>query len=217
VRTLFLILMLSPSLVLAQGMPIKSGATSDLLTVNTSKAALIIDGPSTKATYGVSSSALVTTAAYTLSIMAGASNAFRLASLCVGITNATAAAGITVTLQKRSTATTGGTALTNEGTGADSIAKFDAADGNFAGTAIRTGTLGTIGPMLGQWGFMVGELAAGTADVPGPAIWCYQYGLAGTKLPTVAAGTANALVISVSSAGAGGLAFGSIYATIIQD
>lgn len=198
-------------LVHAQGVPIKSGAGADLATVNSLKAILVAEGGSSKATYIASSSALVTTALFSMQLEAPAGNGLKIHQICVGITNATAAAGVTVQVGRRSTASSGGTALTNEGTGADSVGKLDPNDGNFTGVARRTGTLGTIGPILDQWGFQVGELAAGTADVPGPAPYCRNYGLGSyTKPIVVTAGVANGISVSVGAAGAGGLAFGSI-------
>lgn len=170
-----------------------------------------------RATYVASSSALVTTAAYSLSIEASASKGFKLASFCVGVTNATAAAGVTITINRRSTASSGGTALTAEGTGADSISKLDPSDANFGGVARRTGTLGTIGATLFQQGFQIGELGAGAADTPSQTPYCRSFGDNESKMPTVAVGVANGLSILVSSLGAGGLAFGSIAATIIVE
>jgi len=167
-------------------------------------------GKSTVATYNASSSALVTTALFNLSLEAEAARGFRVSRVCVGVTNATAAAGVTVTVNRRSTASSGGTVSTQEGTGADSVSKFDPADGNWTGIVRRTGTLGTIGPTLDQWSFQVGELGAGAADVPGLDAYCRDYGLFESKMPTVLAGTSNGLSVNVSAPGAGGLAFGSI-------
>ena len=170
----------------------------------------INSGKSLIATYNASSSALVTTALFNLSLEAEAARGFRVHRICVGVTNATAAAGVTVTVNRRTTASSGGTASTQEGTGADSVSKFDPADGNWTGVVRRTGTLGTIGPTLDQWSFQVGEIAAGTADTMGPAAYCRDYGLFEAKMPTVVAGTTNGLSVNVSAPGAGGLAFGSI-------
>lgn len=195
---------------------IKSGAGSTTLTVNTGNAALVAPGNSTRVTYVASSSALVTTALYSLAIEASAGTGFKLVSFCVGITNATAAAGVTIDVKRTTAASSGGSALTAEGTGADAVSKLDPGDANFTGVARRTGTL-TTGATLEQFGAMVGELGAGTADTPGLPIFCRQYGLNGEKMPTVAAGTANGVAIRVSAPGAGGLAFGSISAVFIQE
>lgn len=70
---------------------------------------------------------------------------------------------------------------------------------------------------FGAVGWMVGELGAGAADPPSQPPFCKEYGNVGGKAPTVIAGTANGLTISVSSAGAGGLAAGSIAATIVAE
>lgn len=184
--------------------------------VNTFGSILVNEGRSTRPTYVASSSALVTTALYSLAIESGASQGFRLSKICVGIPNATAAAGVTISVVRTTAASTGGTALTAEGTGADSISKMDPGDGNWPGIARRTGTI-TVGAVLDQFGVQVGELGAGTADAPGLGIFCKDYGINGEKLPTVASGVTNGLAIRVSAPGAGGLAFGSIAATLIAD
>jgi len=195
----------------AQGLPIKGGASADLANVNTKKAMEVAQGQSSKATYIATSGALVTTALYSMQLEAPAVGTVYIHRICVGVTNATAAAGVTVTVNRRSTAGSGGTTLTAEGTGADAVSKLDPADSNFGGIARRTPTLGTIGATLDQWGFQVGELAAGTADVPGQPQQCQVYGLnGGTKPIVISAGTANGVSVSVSAPGAGGLAFGSI-------
>lgn len=189
---------------------------TDDAAVNANGALLTNEGPSDRPTYTASSSALVTTALYSLAIESGASQGFKLSKFCVGLTNATAAAGVTISVVRTTAASSGGTALTAEGTGADSISKMDPADGNWPGIARRTGTL-TVGAVLDQFGVQVGELGAGAADPPGKAIFCKDYGLNGEKMPTVVSGVANGIAIRVSAPGAGGLAFGSISATVIAD
>ncbi len=209
---------LIPSLLCAQGLPLKDGTSSSLAKVNPKGALEVVDGQSSRATYIASSSALVTTAAYNLSIEAGASIGFKLVTICVGVTSATAAAGVTVAVQRRTTASTGGVALTSEGAGADSISRLDLADGTFPGIARRTGTLGTAGPMLDQWSFMVGEIGAGTADVGGVPVFCKSYGGAtGEKPITVTSGVTSGVSINVTALGAGALAFGSISATVVAE
>lgn len=185
--------------------------------VNANNVAQVAEGKSTRATYAISSSALVTTAAYNVSLEAEASRGFRLARFCVGVSPATAAAGVTIAINRRSTASSGGTVATAEGTGADSVSKMDPNDANWAGVVRRTGTLGTIGPTLFQAGLVIGEIGAGAADAGGPNPFCYDFGQHGGKLPVVQAGTSNGLSITVTAPGAGGLAFGSISAEIIAD
>lgn len=211
IRLLIVLAFFMPSYTLAQGLPQKSGSTSDLQDVNANKAGIVATGRSAKDTYIASSSALVTTALYSMQIESPASNVLVIHRICVGVTNATAAAGVTVVVNRRSTASSGGTALTVEGTGADSISKLNFNSGNFTGTGRRTPTLGTIGPSLDQWGFQVGELGAGAADVPGQPVQCRDYGMGGASMPIIVqSGTANGISVTVSSLGAGGLAFGSI-------
>lgn len=211
------VLLLLPSLAMAQGIPIKSGDAADLAKVDANKNVRVNEGPSARTTYVATSSALTTTALYSMQIEAGSSIGFKLSSFCVGVTNATAAAGVTIAINRRSTASSGGTQLTAEGTGADAISKMDPAAANYPGIARRTPTLGTVGPTLFQTSFQIGELGAGTADAPGQPVFCKQFGENGEQLPTVVAGTTNGLSITVSSLGTGGLAFGSISATLIVE
>lgn len=204
-----------------QGLPIKGGATSDLANVDANKNLRVADGPSTRPTYLVSMGAQATTAAMTLSIEASAGTGFKLAFFCVSSSVATAAAKVDVVVQRRTTASSGGTACTAEGTtvgGAGcAVSKNDPADANYAGVARNGGTPGTAGAVIGQYGFTVGELGAGAADPNGQAPWCLDFGTRGGKMPTVAAGTSNGLTITVSAAGAGGLAAGAITANVIAE
>lgn len=216
-KRLLLFLFLFPTFLSAQGLPIKSGATSDLASVTTKNAIEQTLGKSARATYAASSSALVTTAAYNLSIESSAGTGFRVLNFCVGYSVATAAAGITISVNRRSTASSGGTTLTAEGTGADSISKMDPSDSNYGGVARRTATLGTIGATLFQAGLTVPELGAGAADPGSGGPFCYDFTAGGAKAPVVASGTANGVSITVTAPGAGGLAFGSINATIVAE
>ncbi len=203
--------------VLSQGMPIKSGATSDLLTVNTQKAALVTPGISTRPTYGISFSGAATTALFNLSVESSAGTGFKVAGWCVGFSNATAAVAVTVTLQRRTTAAASGTLCVNEQTSACAISTYDPADAAFGGTARQTATLGSAGAILDAVGLTAGEIGAGTADSPGPAPYCRFYGTQGDKMPTVSAGTSNGVSLNVSSIGSGGLAAGSITMYVIYE
>lgn len=212
--------LLIPALLIAQGLPIKSGAASDLATVDSNKNLRVSEGASTKATYVISLSAQATTAAIILSIEAPASQGVKLAGFCWDTSNATAAAAVTISLQRRTTASSGGTACTNEGTtvsGAGCTAsKMDGADANFPGIARNGGTPGTAGAVLDQIGHQAGIVATGAGGTPPQCQW---YGGAGSawKMPTIAAGIANGLTINVGAAGAGGIASGSISAYVIVE
>lgn len=208
-------------LVLSLSMPTWAANICDATTgsqcqkVQPTGAAEEVTGRSSRATYVASVAGQATTAAITLSVESASGTGFRLLGWCVsGVSNATAAAAVTVTVQRRTTPSTGGTALTAEGTGTTSISKMDPADGNYGGIARLGGTTGTAGAVLDQAGFQVGEIGAGSADPNAAAPYCKYYGLAGEKAPIVAAGVTNGLSVSVSSAGAGGLAAGSISAII---
>src|SRR5262245_53012222 len=100
---------------------------------------------SAKQTYVASVSGQATTGAILLSIEAPAASGFRLVGWCVGTTSATAAAGVTVTVQRTTTASSGGTALTAEGTGTTVVSKLNPGHANFPGVARLGGTPGTAG------------------------------------------------------------------------
>jgi hypothetical protein len=203
---------------LAQGVPIKSGAASDLATVDTNKNLRVTHGASTRATYTCIATGLTTTALYSLQLDAEASRGYKLARVCVGSTAATAAALQTVTIQRRTTASTGGTAATAEGTASPAVSQHVPGTGNWGGRCAVTPTLGTAGAVLDGWGITVPEIGAGTADPAGPDVVCKEYGdTGGDQMFTVASGTANGISVSVGSAGAGGLASGSISMTFIAE
>lgn len=208
-----LLLLLVPALASAQGIVVKSGATSDLATVDTAKNVRVSTGASTRPTYIASTSALAGATLHTLSIEASASLGFKLVQWCVGISNATAASSVVVAVNRRSSASSAGTALTAEGTGALTISKLDPAAANFGGVARSDGTLGTIGATLDQYNFQIGINATG-AGTERP--YCQRYDYEGAQMPIVSAGIANGISISVPSLGAGGLAT-SISATVIAE
>jgi hypothetical protein len=195
---------------LSQGIQIKSGASTDVATVNTQKSLLVVRGASTLATYACTASGLATTAAYTMQLDSEAARGFKIQKICVGTSQATAAALQTVVVQRRTTASTVGTAATSEGTASPAVSRFDANDAAWSGRCAVTPTLGTAGAILDQWGWTVGEIGAGAADSPGPGVFCKQYGDESEKAPLNLAGTANGISVSVSASGAGGLASGSI-------
>lgn len=214
-RVFVLVLLAGP--VFAQGVPIKSGATSDLATVDTNKNMRVTPGQSTRATYTASAGALVTTAAYSMQIESEVGRGFKLSRVCIGTSAATAAAVQTVTIRRTTAAGSGGTTLTAEGTGAVSVSQHVPGTGNWGGRTVHTGTAGTAGALLDTFGWTVSEIAAGTADPGQTPLFCKTYGENGEQMPTVASGTANGISIAVTAAGAGGLASGSISATFIAE
>jgi hypothetical protein len=181
---------------------------------------MVAEGASARPTYTVSLSGQATTAAIVVSIEASAGTGFKLAGFCWDVSNATAAAAATISVQRRTTVSTAGTACTNEGTtigGAGcAVTKMDPADASFGGIARNGGTPGTAGAVIDQIGHQVGIVATGAGGTPPQ---CQFYGGAGSawKMPTVQAGVTNGLTINLSAAGAGGLASGSISAYIIAE
>lgn len=212
-RTIALLVALLAVPALAQGIQLKSGASSDLATVNTAKSLLVVRGASTLATYTCVATGLATTAAYALSLESEVSRGFKIQKVCIGTSAATAAALQTVTIRRTTTASSGGTAVTAEGTGTSGVSKHDPADGNWSGVCRITGTAGTAGALLDGFGWTVPEIGAGTADPGGQPVFCKTYGDESEKAPTVLSGTANGMDVRVTAAGAGGLASGSISIT----
>lgn len=194
---------------------IKGGISAGQAKVNSSGSLQVNEGASQRVTYVASVSGVATTALYNLTIEAGGSQGFKVSQICVGVSNATAAAAVNVTVNRRTTASSGGTLIANEATG-NSVSKMDPADASWAGIVRLTGTLGTIGPTLDSWSFQVGEIGAGAAD-PGSGVFCRLYGLNGEKLPTVVAGVTNGLSVNVTAPGAGGLASGSISVIFVAE
>lgn len=198
------------SLALAQGLPIKDGTSSNLWSINSNKAAEVVVGKSTRASYICSASGLTATSAYSLSLESDSTHTTRILGWCVGVPNATAAAAVTVTFQRRTTASSSGTTATAESTSSPAVSKLDSDDSNFGGVCRITGTLGSAGAVLDQHSVQIGELGAGTADAPSITQICRQYGMLGEKAPIIPSGTTNGISINVSSPGSGALAAGSI-------
>jgi len=207
------ILLIGSTLLYGQGLPIKSGLDTNLATVDANKNMRVTFGPSTRGTYYATAIGLVTTALFNLTIEAPAATGFKLINWCVGVSNATAAAAVSVTVNRRTTASSAGTLVTNEATATPSMSKADPADGNYAGVVRVTSTLGTIGALLDGTAFQVGTIAGGNALTP----FCKSYTGEGAKAMVVAAGATNGISINVSAPGAGGLAAGAITATVIVE
>ena len=201
----------------SQGIVIKSGATSDLATVDTNKNVRVSMGQSSRATYTCSASGLATTATHALSLESEVSRGFKVTQICVSTSSATAAALQTVTVRRETAASSGGTAITAEGTGTSAVSQHVPGTGNWGGVCRLTGTAGTAGALLDSFGWTVGELGAGAADPASQPAYCKRYGIEGEQAPTVASGTANGIDVRVTAAGAGGLASGAISITFIAE
>ena len=197
---------------------IKSGAGSNTATVDSNGNLYTIQGPSARATYTATASALTTTAVYSMQIESAADVGFKLMKLCVTYSLGATAAGtvITTTVNRRTTAGSGGTTLTNEATATPSISKHDYAGANYTGTVRLTPTLGTIGALLDSWSFPQ-TVVAGTTGITPISMVCRDYDIESREPITVQAGTGNGLSIAVSAGGAGSLAVGGITATFIQE
>lgn len=169
-------------------------------------------GVSTRSTFNAITAANTAATAHALHIESSAGTGFKLVQWCISVSNATAASSVNVIVNRRTTASTGGTALTNNGTGNTAITSFDEAS-SYGGIARLDGTAGTLGATLDQQQFQIGIIATGAGtDTP----FCKRYGMSGEQLPTVLAGVSNGISISVPTLGAGSLAT-SINATIIAE
>jgi hypothetical protein len=196
-----------PVLLCAQGLPIKSGATSNLLTINTNKAALITPGKSDIATYIVA----VSNQAYTASegaidLEAESGRGFRITKICIEPGSATAAAFVQWQLIRTTTASSGGTVISAETTSGNvSLAKMDPADSNWSGVARTAATEGTSGAILDTGNAFVSITATPPAAAP---YFCREYGLVDGKQPTVQAGTSNGVKLMWEGT-SGGADFGA--------
>lgn len=218
---LALLLSLITSTALAQGIPLKSGSGSDLADVNTKKALIVSNGQSVRPTYTATVAGATTTAAYDLQVEASAGTGFKVTRVCVTYSLGATAAGtvITTTVSRRTTASSGGTALTNEGTGTTAVTKHDAVNAlSFPGLARGlAATLGTAGATVDQWQFAQ-TVVAGTTGITPISMVCQVYGLDNGSQPLIIpAGVANGLAVNVSAGGAGSLAVGSISMTFIYE
>lgn len=211
------------ALVLSQGLPVKSGASSDLATVDANKNIRTSEGQSTRPTFHATISGATTTAAYNLQIESAASAGMKILEICVGYSQGATAAGtiVTTTVSRRTTASSGGTALTNNGTGTTSVTDLSGAAVAYGGLARgMAATLGTAGATLDQWSFRQSVLGATTGmESVGDVVVCRMYGSAkgGGMAITVASGATNGLSVQVSAGGAGSVAVGSIRITFIAE
>lgn len=215
------LLILLPAIALAQGIPLKSGATSDLATVDTNKNLRVVSGASTRQTFNATVAGATTTAAYNLQVESAAGQGFKVIEVCVTYALGATAAGtvITTTVSRRTTASSGGTALTNNGTGTTAVTDLSGGGVAYGGLARGlAATLGTAGAVVDQWQFPQTVVAGTTGITPYTEV-CRQYGSAqgGGQAIIVPAGTTNGLAVNVSAGGAGSLAVGSIRMTFIAE
>lgn len=214
-------LLLLPAVLLAA--VIQSGATTDLATVDTNKNLRVSTGASTRQTFNATISGATTTAAYNLQIESAAGQGFKIIEICVGYAQGATAAGtiVTTTVSRRTTASSGGVALTNNGTGTTAVTDLSGAGVAYGGLARgMAATLGTAGATIDQWAFRQSVLGATTGiEGVGDTRICQQYGSAqgGGQAIVVPAGATNGVAVNVSAGGAGSVAVGSIRVTFIAE
>ena len=218
-----LLLFLLPALAFADGITLKSGAGTDIATVDGNKNLRVTAGASTRSTFSATISGATTTAAYNLQVESPAATGIKVIEICVGYAQgATAAVTIvTTTVSRRTTASSGGTALTNNGTGTTAVTDLSTGSVAYGGLARgMAATLGTAGAVIDQWSFRQSVLGA-TTGIEGVSDtrYCKQYGSAqgGGKAIEVAAGAANGVAVQVSAGGAGSVAVGSIQITFVNE
>jgi hypothetical protein len=215
--------LLLPALAQAQGIVIKSGADSNLATVDANKNIRTTEGPSTRQTFVATISGATTTAAYNLQVESAAGQGFKVIEICVGYSQGATAAGtiVTTTVSRRTTASSGGTSLTNNGTGTTSVSDLSGASVAYGGLAKgMAATLGTVGATMDQWAFRQSVLGATTGiEGVGDVGICRQYGSAqgGGQAIIVPSGVTNGLSVQVSAGGAGSVAIGWIRMTFIAE
>lgn len=169
-------------------------------------------GASTRGTFQAVTTGNTAATAHALYIESAAGTGFKLVSWCIGLSNATAASSVNVIINRRTTASTGGTVLTNNGTGNTAITSFDGVS-SYGGIARLDGTAGTLGATIEAHQVQIGIIATGAG---GSIPFCKVYGTQGEQMPVVPAGVNNGISISVPSLGAGSLAT-SISAIIIAE
>lgn len=216
-----MLLALVASLALAQGIPLKSGADTNLATVDSNKNIRTSEGASVRQTFSATVAGATTTAAWNLQVESASGQGFKVIEICVSYALGATAAGtvITTTVSRRTTASSGGTALTNNGTGTTAVTDLSGGAVAYGGLARGlAATLGTVGATLDQWQFPQ-TVVAGTTGITQPAVICRQYGSAqgGGQAITVPSGVTNGVSVLVSAGGAGSLAVGSIRMTIIAE
>lgn len=171
----------------------------------------VTTGTSTKATYTCIATGLTTTSLYSMELHSESGRGFKVLRVCVGTSGATAAALQTITVQRRTAASSGGSGAVSEGTSSPAVTAHAPGGSAWSGLCTITPTLGTAGAVVDGWGQMVGTLTAPNMST------CRDYGDVGMQTLAVSSGTANGLSVTASSVGAGGLAAGSIAITFIAE
>ena len=142
-----------------------------------------------------------------LNLESEAARGFRISQMCITPGQATAAAWVQWQLIRTTTASTAGTVISPESTTTHSISKSDVADVNWSGLARFAATEGTSGAVLDA-GTLFVNVAATPPAVPGQT-FCREYGMNGSKLPTVAAGVTNGVKL-IFTGTAGGTGFSAM-------
>jgi hypothetical protein len=199
-RALVLVVLFS-TLLAAQGVPIKSGATSDLAGVNTNKALSTAPGDSTRDSYAV----ILLSVAYTavdslINLEAEAGRGFQITQICINPGWATAVAQTTWQLIRTTTASSAGTVISAESTTTHTVSKMNPASSNWSGIARTSGTEGTSGAVLDQGTIFVPINVTPPAV---PRIFCRDYKGDNGQPPTVIAGTTNGVKLMFTGTAGG--------------
>lgn len=223
----------TPRSVQAQGLLIRDGVGTGLLTVDASKQARVTVTQSDANTYIISASTVATTALMTMSFNVTPGTKVRIQGYCVNGSSATSAVAMLFQIRRRYTPPTGGSPVDNgreqltASTGtATGVATADGVQGTPVNARLGGG-LSTAGASIESMSWQAGERGAGLADFPPNPPICKDYSaiLGGRVMPRVVGagggGVANeiagAVSFELSSSGLGGIAVGSISITIVVE
>lgn len=207
---LFLAFVLIPAALLAQGLVIKGGNSSNLANVNVNGALEVVQGKDASVSYmvGTTNAAITAAGSDAMSLESEVGRGFRITRLCIYPGAATAAAVVQWQLIRTTTASSAGTVIAAEATsGNNFLSKRDPADPNWGGVArAANATEGTSGAILDSGMAHVAIAATPPTTFP---YFCRDYGLIDGKQPIVPAGVANGVKLMWEGT-AGGVDFGAV-------
>jgi hypothetical protein len=216
-RIVLLLVLIATTALAAVGLQSSSSPAANTAFFNTFSSLRTYIGRSERPTYTCTINGVALTAALSMSLESEVSRGFHIARICWSTSNATAAALQTLTVKRQTAASTGGSVVSAEGTGTSAVSQHVPGTGNWGGICRTGGTAGTAGALLDSAGWTIGEIAAGTADPPGPDANCREYGMNGTQMPYVPSGVANGVDVRIGAAGAGALSVGTLSITFIAE
>lgn len=201
------------ALYLSQAVLVKSGGTTDRVTVTTKKALNTAPGGSSKFTYVLNSNTLASSSANTIFLESGPTLGVRLRGWCYTLSSGAPATAIAYSLLRTIQSSTAGTQCLDDTTasaGSCAIARMDPADPQFQGIGRLGGSNGSPRELIDGSGQMVGEIGAGAADFTQAPGICRWYGQGGSKAPYVPAGANYGFKLTISTASPSGISSAAI-------